>query len=1043
MFKQIISSVVATTLLLNANVITIGLLISSFPAMAEEAQPSETPLLDRLRARYNLDDPYRNHRTEGAITGPSRPTSNRPTEVMQRALDNPRPTRNIGISGFSSEEQSELRQRSWAMAAGVGQTHTQPSINENGNFNAVYADRGTREFYRDENGRLRVRVIEGAEDIQYRTQGVSTQEMFSQELENSGVRFGADEAYGDEDKYYQEGEASYNNLTNPEVRTGESFAYRALTHNPNRALNTSAPESLLTPGFSYLDEANRQGGGFWGACQDSTTVIERNIDIGETSIEYCFENQAGNTFYCEIEREVSYEHYPPAPVMCEPEPDSLCSSDPGYDGSGCFLCYAPTSQCGFEDGFYWGSQRPTQTQGCSVLVESIKQTPDGCYDRVGEPGEVISIGIGESFNPTNFELKCTFDGYTNLEVGTRGHPADILDQLGPLYPGDEEEWTWRANLDGYRCNPLGLGHYCPHGSDTTDPESECITYDDLIANPSTCLPYIEDDNCSEIDRVCADGMWDEELGICWMESVRFECTDGSTFTRTDTQTTNSCQGMLPCIDGNCYETPNEESDDFEKALAMASILEDAGAEGGCMAEGEGECIIFKGEARSCRYDITGLIPNCCKDHSGTSIMQYIAFAKGALKVEQMAYKGEFGTTIQGAWAPIRDGAASAWQKLPFTSASESVEGAAEAALSDNSWIAEKMMEAIYKFMPESWAEVFVTQSVSNGETTYEWSEDFAEFSEWFGNVFGTIMFYYQMYQYIKLALNIIYACPRDELDMGALIAGGQCFEYRERRSQARLFPPTIWYTEYHCCYSSTLARIVMEQAHPLLDIPLEQCSGLTPDMIEELDWDQIDFSEWIDLMFASELVLEESMEGLTGSGRTLNNLGDEEDDLSECPEGYTQENETTCKATAPFINGTCPSTHSFRQFSEEHMQFVQCDTPLISESDSFCHYGEQHIPMPPTSPEAEASVYICPANDTQKQNFGCPDEFHPEDGQCVSRLQLSFGRRVNALERTQQRFNFDLDGTRREMRNEARQPIDCSVTPRPPICRYGFDPRGN
>ena len=54
-----------------------------------------------------------------------------------------------------------------------------------------------------------------------------------------------------------------------------------------------------------------------------------------------------------------------------------------------------------------------------------------------------------------------------------------------------------------------------------------------------------------------------------------------------------------------------------------------------------------------------------------------------------------------------------------------------------------------------------------------------------------------------------------------------------------------------CCYSSPLARIIIEAAHQQLGIPWgdpkhPNCRGLTPEEFQKLDFSKIDFSEWID-----------------------------------------------------------------------------------------------------------------------------------------------------------------------------------------------------
>ena len=62
-----------------------------------------------------------------------------------------------------------------------------------------------------------------------------------------------------------------------------------------------------------------------------------------------------------------------------------------------------------------------------------------------------------------------------------------------------------------------------------------------------------------------------------------------------------------------------------------------------------------------------------------------------------------------------------------------------------------------------------------------------------------------------------------------------------------------------CCYSSPLARIIIEAAHQQLGIPWgdpkhPNCRGLTPEEFQKLDFSKIDFSEWISYEIQQNIV---------------------------------------------------------------------------------------------------------------------------------------------------------------------------------------------
>ena len=140
MLKKVISGTVAATFLMNVNVLTINALISAItPVFAAEPTETETPLLDKLREKYKLDDPYRNHNSEAAIKAAvERSSTNRPSQVMQQSILNPRPTQSLNIPTLSEDEQQALQARSWELAAPAANTHAAPSMTPDGNLSAKY-----------------------------------------------------------------------------------------------------------------------------------------------------------------------------------------------------------------------------------------------------------------------------------------------------------------------------------------------------------------------------------------------------------------------------------------------------------------------------------------------------------------------------------------------------------------------------------------------------------------------------------------------------------------------------------------------------------------------------------------------------------------------------------------------------------------------------------------------------------------------------------------------------------------------------------------
>ena len=196
-------------------------------------------------------------------------------------------------------------------------------------------------------------------------------------------------------------------------------------------------------------------------------------------------------------------------------------------------------------------------------------------------------------------------------------------------------------------------------------------------------------------------------------------------------------------------------------------------------------------------------------------------------------------------------------------------------------LASQALGYVYENLPAELAEALITEGTGDAVGTYALSEGASQAVSMIGYAYGA----YMVYQYIKLALNLLSACHEYEMDMGVRIATKQCIAIGEKYCAKDALGVCYIRRQDHCCYDSILARIIMEQASPMLghDLgaysqevidgsTLRSCPGLTTVELSNLDWNAIDLSEWIDIMLQSEITsFDQNVEKLTGSGRTLNN----------------------------------------------------------------------------------------------------------------------------------------------------------------------------
>jgi len=531
----------------------------------------------------------------------------------------------------------------------------------------------------------------------------------------------------------------------------------------------------------------------------------------------------------------------------------------------------------------------------------------GCYDSEGNHFTIYEAcqprASGGAVTPgyaagsiTEGEF-CRFDGWTVLEEGDRGFPQYYLDVMTPMFEGDDGNVTWKANLDGYRCDPLKGGEYCY--VDVESQEEVCLTWEDLKEQPDQCAVYEEDESCSEIKRECMQTGW-YEGGIgykdedgdpvedgnwCFNETVTYECETSNSVPYTSTSEKSTCDAALPCAGGDCSLGETEKNQKFVEAAVRANVIQNVDGDYACEDPSDPTtCRIFDGEYEYCSWEVTGLGMDCCEQPGGINILAYVTAASGIMKANKLAADGVFGEAAkQGADKVIQFGkdakgyvtdAVSSVYNTVMGEAAEAgtpiiEEGAISAALDAAQ---QKLFETVYNALPEELAKTIITETAAN-EATGEAAQ--YALNKTLGSVLNFIGTAYTAYSLVKIGLQLLTMCDENESDMGVKLAQRQCFKVGDTYCSKDVLGLCYQKRQDHCCYSSILARIIMDQAYDQLNIdPLSaspiQCRGLTQYEFAQLDFDQIDLSEWVGLLVESgEIKSEANEQILTGGGELV------------------------------------------------------------------------------------------------------------------------------------------------------------------------------
>ncbi|MFQ3189330.1 MAG: hypothetical protein ACI936_000454 [Paraglaciecola sp.] len=526
------------------------------------------------------------------------------------------------------------------------------------------------------------------------------------------------------------------------------------------------------------------------------------------------------------------------------------------------------------------------------------QKPELCATMVGwvEPAFGASSGTNtsaeEPSNPTNPEVQdknfCSFDSWNCISADNLGVDQSVLDTIPGMYPGDQNNVCLEVNASGYQCDPLEGQTIC-----ITDRENNetCYTYDEIQTMPDSCGELALDSLCYEKAQECVEGWLDSESGRCYMYEKKYECDVGLTTTQTVTDNTNLCAGAIPCLGDECDFGEKEENDDFAQSAAYLEMVSGMAGETTCTdPQDPSTCTVFDGERKFCSWETTGLGTDCCEAPEGVNLFDYMQLASYTHKVAQMtntAYSDwvvdssdAIGEAVGSAYdtlkQPVLSGADYATKAI--TSSYDSLAGNAAGTTTSTSFSAgaevsaevgtegvfagmqQEMMNGASDFLSEAFgAEVRnvvfqdgVSTVGADGVTTVA-----AEFSgpmQLAGNIFSGIMAAYMVYQMVKLLLTLLTACEEEEMDMGMRIMQRQCFKVDNSYCNKEVLGACMQKRQDWCCYNSALARIVMEQAYPLLGKDTLECKGLSMGELTELDWDKIDLTEYISMMVGAGLM---------------------------------------------------------------------------------------------------------------------------------------------------------------------------------------------
>lgn len=383
------------------------------------------------------------------------------------------------------------------------------------------------------------------------------------------------------------------------------------------------------------------------------------------------------------------------------------------------------------------------------------------------------------------------------------------------------------------------------------------------AEPNGCAVFEDNPDCGFVDSSCLPFALGES-GRCYAFDETWDCgydveTPGGSTTRV------SCDGPIRCMGDECVSAPRETNPDFAQAAATLSAMTFMAMETQCLEDDPAQCEIFAGEAMECKRALGGY-QDCCEQPVSVGLADYLQLTMASYDLAKKLHLGQTlanaGLNVPGAWNAVRNYASSSLSSItqPFTSAwgslAQSYGGASVEAIESLS------VEALKQEMKNATAE-FIRDRLGDevANMFFQPTTDAAGnavLSEGFATALNVVMWIYTIYLIVNILIDIIWACEEEEFLLAARREMNACIRVGTYCASDSAFG-CIETRDAYCCYTSPLARIVMEGAAPQFNLDTgtpeaPDCAGLTIAQVAALDWSQIDLGQWYAILAENGII---------------------------------------------------------------------------------------------------------------------------------------------------------------------------------------------
>jgi conjugal transfer mating pair stabilization protein TraN len=388
----------------------------------------------------------------------------------------------------------------------------------------------------------------------------------------------------------------------------------------------------------------------------------------------------------------------------------------------------------------------------------------------------------------------------------------------------------------------------------TDVNGNQQCFENSLEDTNTCRQYEQDSSCAFVSSSCLDEGQGTVTGTCYVSEEVWDCGYNQQFTDYNVQQNLVCDSDFRCMGTDCMVPNESRSSSFSRTAAILESVNHAGMDTTCTTPGN--CSVFNGRPMECKKSIGGIV-DCCETPPGVGVSDYLNLISTMGQLDStLTSHAMGGTWVADGYQALREPVVTGLENVEnlFVGEGASLSGSMGLdGLPSVSGIQQTIQNEVVGWIGESFGEF---GSVIRDSLFQNVGGDWV-LNQALGTVLSSVMLAYSIYSMSKLLIQLLITCESEEFELGVQRELKNC-HYVGSYCKIKAAFLCIAKADSYCCFNSPLARIMQQQIRQQIGIDWgspesPSCQGVAPQLLNSLDWDQIDLGEWEAMMAGAGL----------------------------------------------------------------------------------------------------------------------------------------------------------------------------------------------